>query len=200
MSRPYESPSRKAQADATRLSIIRALVDLLVDEHPSTISVPRVAEKAGVSVRIVYHYFPTKDALFDGLLAALPDLVDRYEDPPPAHTPKELADSMPIAFRYLERNAELFRAMRLSEWGARIDQHRAPLRSRRIDDALEPLQARVEDDEYRLVRAVIGLVTSFDGYDAMTSRWGLTRDEAAEAAAWVTRVLSERAKRSGVQP
>ncbi|MET0459499.1 MAG: TetR/AcrR family transcriptional regulator, partial [Ilumatobacteraceae bacterium] len=67
MSRSYESPSRKEHAEATRLGILGALVDLIVEEGPGTISVPQVAARAGVSVRTVYHYFPTKEALFDGL-------------------------------------------------------------------------------------------------------------------------------------
>src|SRR5688572_9549807 len=67
--RPYESPTRREHAELTRQRIIEALMDLLVEERPSTISIPAVAKRAGVSVRTVYHHFPTKEALFD----AMPD-------------------------------------------------------------------------------------------------------------------------------
>ena len=65
-------PSRRAHAEDTRTAILRALVDLIVEEGPGTISIPQVAARAEVSVRTVYHYFPTKEALFDGLTAAMP--------------------------------------------------------------------------------------------------------------------------------
>jgi AcrR family transcriptional regulator len=198
MSRTYDSPTRKAQAEQTRLSILRALVDLLVEEHPATISVPRVAEKAGVSVRIVYHYFPTKDALFDGLLESFRDLVIDQPDPTPPTTPRALAEKLPDAFRYFERNAALFRALQLSEWGARLTARRQVERARRLDSALASLRASMEEDDWRIVRALVGALTTFAGYETITSSFGLTTEEAARASAWATRVLTERAAASGV--
>ena len=197
MSRSYESPTRKAQAEATRKAILRALVDLLVEEHPATISVPQVAKRAGVSVRIVYHYFPTKDALFEGLVAALPELVSGRA-PGPVGSPEELATRLPSAFEYLEANAELFRAVRLSEFGERMQERRNPGREQRTAAALAPLADALDDREMKLLRAVIGSLSSFEGFDVLTRRWGLTTEEAADAAAWATSVLCEHARRSGV--
>ena len=47
----------------TRDQIRRAVLDLLENEALATISVPAVAERAGVSLRTVYRYFPTKAEL-----------------------------------------------------------------------------------------------------------------------------------------
>lgn len=200
MSRTYESPSRKAKAEETRRRILRALVDLLVEERPSMISIPLVAKRAEVSVRIVYHYFPTKDALFDGLLAAIPDMLERPDGPVPdaASTPAELAAAMPAVYRYLDANRPLFHALAISELGERVAQHRRPERLGRTDAVLEPLRARLEDAELRKLRAVVGLLASFDGFDSLTRTWGLSVDEAADVAAWGLRVLCDRARRSGV--
>ncbi|MET0146803.1 MAG: helix-turn-helix domain-containing protein [Ilumatobacteraceae bacterium] len=202
MSRSYESPSRKEHAEATRLGILRALVDLIVEEGPGTISVPQVAARAGVSVRTVYHYFPTKEALFDGLTTAMPNMVATPDGdvPPTAHSPAELASGMPGVYRYLEANRRMFRALSASELGGRVAESRRPERHGRMDTALEPLRERLDDAEYRRLRAVIGLVVSFDAYDALSDVWGLSTEEAAEAAAWAVRTLCERARRSGVTP
>src|SRR5207237_5936910 len=81
--RPYDSPTRKEHAELTRRAIIDALIGLLVDEHPALVSIPAVAKRANVSVRTVYHHFPTKEALFDELLDA---------SQPAAHRP-QLADA-----------------------------------------------------------------------------------------------------------
>jgi AcrR family transcriptional regulator len=200
MSRPYESPSRKAHAEATRMSILKALVDLIVEEGPGTISIPQVAARADVSVRTVYHYFPSKEALFDGLTSSMSALVATPDGDvqSASHSPGELAAAMPAVYRYLEANARMFRALSVSELGARIASSRHAGRVGRIDAALAPIRDRLDDDEYRRLRGVVGLIASFDGYDALTGIWGLTRDEAADAASWALRTLTDRARRSGV--
>jgi AcrR family transcriptional regulator len=199
-SRSYESPTRRAHAEATRLGILRALVDLIVDEGPGTISIPQVAGRAEVSVRTVYHYFPTKEALFDGLIEAMPSLMAAPDGAAPtsAASPAELAAGLPGAFRYLEANERVLRALAVSELGSRVASARRPERLNRTDNALGSLRERLDDDEYRRLRGVIGLLSSFDGYSALTGVWGLTRDEAAAAVAWAVEVLCERARRRGV--
>lgn len=200
MSRPYESPTRKAHAEETRTSILRALVDLIVEEGPGTISIPQVAERAGVSIRTVYHYFPTKEALFDGLTAAIPSLVERPDGSLPGEpqSPAELVAEIAAAYRYLDANRRMFRALSVSELGGRVASARQTERVERIDAALAPIRDRLEPDEFRRLRGVVGVLASFDGFDGLTTVWGLTRDEASDAAAWAIRVLTDRAKRSGV--
>lgn len=200
MSRPYESPTRKAHAEETRTNILRALVDLIVEEGPGTISIPQVADRAGVSIRTVYHYFPTKEALFDGLTAAIPSLVERPDGSIPGapQSPAELVAEIAAAYRYLDANRRMFRALSVSELGGRMASARQTERVERIDSALGQIRDRLDPDEYRRLRGVVGVLASFDGFDGLTTVWGLTRDEASEATAWAIRVLTDRAKRSGV--
>lgn len=47
----------------TRRAILGSFVAMLGEENPSTISMPAVAARAGVSVRTLYRYFADKDAL-----------------------------------------------------------------------------------------------------------------------------------------
>jgi AcrR family transcriptional regulator len=56
---------RDRQADATRRAIVDAFLDLAHAENVVSVSMPAVAAEAGVSVRTVYRYFPSKDALQD---------------------------------------------------------------------------------------------------------------------------------------
>lgn len=199
-SRPYESPTRKAHAEATRLGILRALIDLIVEVGPGTISIPQVAERAEVSVRTVYHYFPTKEALFDGLTAALPQLVATPDgEVPGAPTSMaDLAERVPVVYRYLDANRDVFKALAVSELGGRVAESRRAERVARIDGAVDPLRDRLDDGEARRLRAIVGVLTSFDAFDALTDVWGLTTEEAADVAAWALRVLHDRARRSGV--
>lgn len=50
-------------ADRTRDAILDAFLELVHHGNAVNISVPAVADEAGVSVRTVYRYFPTKDDL-----------------------------------------------------------------------------------------------------------------------------------------
>jgi AcrR family transcriptional regulator len=197
--RTYESPTRKAHAEATRKAILQALIDLIVDEGPATISIPLVAKRAEVSVRTVYHYFPTKEALFDALTEAMPTMVATPDGAVPVTpgSPSELVAAMPSIYRYLDANRRVFRALSVSELGGTVAASRRPERLERMDTALEPLADRLGADDLRRLRAAVGLIASFDAFDALTDTWGLSVDEAADVAAWAVRTLCDRARRTG---
>ncbi len=55
--------ARQRHKQATRELIIQSFLELAHRENALTISIPAVAEEAGVSVRTVYRHFPTKDDL-----------------------------------------------------------------------------------------------------------------------------------------
>jgi AcrR family transcriptional regulator len=201
MSRPYESPTRRAQAEETKRKILLALVDLLVEERPATISIPQVARSAGVSVRIVYHYFPTKEALFDGLTEAM-DSILTFPDGdglPSPSSPAELVAAMPAIYRFFAANRRLFRALSVSEFGERSAPSRAADRAARVDKALAPLRERLEPAEYARLRGAVGVFATSAGFEMLTTAWGLSDEEASEVASWSVRTLCDRARRSGVQ-
>jgi AcrR family transcriptional regulator len=194
--RPYESPTRKENAVLTRRRIIEALIDLLVEERPSTISIPAIAKRANVSVRTVYHHFPTKEALFD----ALPE-ASRFRggvsDMPDPTSPKEVAARVPEVFAYFEHNEALFNAMRLSD----ASEYVAPELDRRAvaraESMMSPLADHLDKDDLLRLQGLLGMFVSYDTYRALTRRYGLSIDEAAKAVSWAVSVLAERAKRTG---
>src|SRR5688572_25647720 len=69
--------ARDDQREATRARIVRAVSDLVAHDHPAAISVPAVAERAGVGVATVYRYFPTKEALLDAAATGVVSSGDR---------------------------------------------------------------------------------------------------------------------------
>ncbi|MBT9549019.1 MAG: TetR/AcrR family transcriptional regulator [Candidatus Sericytochromatia bacterium] len=64
--RAYDSPLRAEQAEMTREKILEALCEQL-NEAREDFSISRVAKRAGVSVRTVYHYFPNREAQIEAL-------------------------------------------------------------------------------------------------------------------------------------
>jgi len=193
--RTYESPTRKEHAELTRQRIIDSVVDLLVSERPATVSIPAVAKRANVSVRTVYHHFPTKDALFDALVDVTqrPDQGQHLET---ATTPKQLAELLPKAYEYLEQNAPLFNAIRVSEVNSRIRGELDRRNVARIEKAMQPLRDELDDDDFRRLCAIVSALVSNDTFRNMTSRYGLDRDDAAAAMSWAITTLTDRAKRT----
>jgi AcrR family transcriptional regulator len=61
--RPRPTSLRDRQQAATRQAIIDAFLELARDRNSVAISIPTVADRAGLSVRTVYRYFPTKSEL-----------------------------------------------------------------------------------------------------------------------------------------
>ena len=74
---------RDQQVDLTRDLIMRAFQELLQNDHPDAITFPQVAEAAGVSLRTVYRYFPTRADLLQIAAAWFGELTEgaRWDDP-----------------------------------------------------------------------------------------------------------------------
>jgi Bacterial regulatory proteins, tetR family len=194
--RPYESPTRKEHAELTRQRILEALIDLLVKERPATISIPAVAKYANVSVRTVYHHFPTKEALFDALPEASRARGGSSEMPDPT-SPKEVAARMPEAFAYFERNEALFNAMRTSDAREYVTAELDRRAVSRAETMVSPLADYLSQDDLARMQGLMGMLVSYDTYRSLTRRYGLSVDEAAKAVSWAVTVLADRAKRSG---
>src|SRR5947199_9666001 len=79
--RVYNSPLRDRQEEQTRELILQALTEQLADGGLKGFSIPRLALRAGVSVRTVSRYFPTKDALLEEFAYCL-DLQIGSAEPP----------------------------------------------------------------------------------------------------------------------
>ena len=65
--RPYHSPLRRSQADATRARILDAALRLFAESGYAATTIAAVAREAGVVPETIYASFGTKKALIDGL-------------------------------------------------------------------------------------------------------------------------------------
>src|ERR1700746_2734146 len=61
------SSLRDRQGAGIRGAILDALASRLDRDHPDDIAMPQVAADAGISLRTLYRYFPTKEAMFDAV-------------------------------------------------------------------------------------------------------------------------------------
>ena len=107
---PDRSSLRDQHVDLTRDLIMRAFQGLLQNDHPDAITYPQVAEAAGVSLRTVYRYFPTRVDLLKSAAAWLAEFTDGVEWRDP-RTVDDLARVVPEMGRIFDEHTNVFRAL-----------------------------------------------------------------------------------------
>jgi AcrR family transcriptional regulator len=76
--RRYDMERRAKAAEETRRRIVASLLDLLVDRRPDQITLDEVADRAGVSLRTLYHHFASRAALLSAALQELAAEVGQH--------------------------------------------------------------------------------------------------------------------------
>ena len=69
--RSYQSGLREKQRVQTRNAIVDAFCAMLTEKGPEACTIPEIAKRAGVALRTVYHHFPTREDLLEGLAQAV---------------------------------------------------------------------------------------------------------------------------------
>jgi AcrR family transcriptional regulator len=191
--RAYASPLRVEQAAQTRLRIIQAYGDQIVQTYgdPASnnggdITVQQVAARAGVSVPTLYRNFPSLDALGDAFWTWVEPQLGTLAS-------IESADDLaPFTERLFEQFAEhqsLIRAMLASRPGLRIRERSVQRRNQVFQRALAPLTRRMPERDARAVTAVCKVLSSGHVWQLMHEDWGLAGAEAGRTVAWAMRVL-----------
>jgi AcrR family transcriptional regulator len=186
--RAYESPLREEQMEQTRLRILEAVTDLFVDDSTEELTIPRVAERARVSIRTVYRYFPTREALFDAWGDWIDETIKVQLHSYP-ETLEEFLEFTPRLYRSYDENESLVRAMLTGKAARNVRTRTRRRRQQAFERALLDVTSNLEPDERRRVTAVIYLLSSAPAWNAMRDQWGLDGEEAGKAAAWAIRVL-----------
>jgi AcrR family transcriptional regulator len=183
--------------ERTRLRILEAVTELMVDEQGEgdELSVPRVAERARVSIRTVYRYFPTREALFDAWADWIDETI-RVQLHTYPETLGELLEFPPRLYRSYDENERFVRAMLTGRAARNVRVRTRRRRQRAFERALDEVTAALEPADRRRVLAVIYLLASAPAWQAMHDQWGLDGDEGGKAAAWAVRVLVNELRRN----
>jgi AcrR family transcriptional regulator len=96
--RPGRPPLTERRKEATRVDIARAAVDLFTTRGVAATSADDIAAAAGISVRTLWRYFPTKESCVRPLLTAGIELTARaLRDWPPGTALATVLDDMEVA-------------------------------------------------------------------------------------------------------
>jgi AcrR family transcriptional regulator len=188
------SQLRDRQKAATRDQIIEAVHALLQEEHPSTLSMPQVAERAGTSLRTVYRYFPTKEALVDAASESFrlsADIVGGEVDV------DNLPDYLTQVWSGFSKQLGPVRAQHATPAGRSLRDARLPRNRATVRDTLRRRMPDLPDaDVDRLVDLIVALISS-TMYLELVDHLGHDDQDAARLAAWTVRAVVERAAAEG---
>ena len=185
--RSYKSELREAQTEETRRRILDALASVMA-EGVETLSVPAVAERAGVSVGTIYRHFGDKAGLVRGLMPHAIQRTGTVVGPVPTSI-EEMDEIFRKVFHHFESADDLIRAAFASRMGrtARIEWSEERLEI--IKESLRHLKPDLTPDQLDHFAKTALILTTSDVYREWKERLGLTPDQVADEVMWVIRTL-----------
>lgn len=185
--RKYSSELREAQAEATRSSILDALVEVLAD-GVDTLSIPAVADRAGVSVGTVYRHFGDKAGLLNALPAHAGKRTGFVIDSIPESL-DELDDVVHQVFQLFETTDDLLRAAFATQTGREARVQGSAERLRLITEALRRIDPGLEGDQLEHLAKLSLILTTSEAYQQWKDRLGMSPRTAADEVMWVIKTL-----------
>lgn len=100
---------RRLGVDARRAQLVALGERLFTSAAYSELSMARIAEEAGISKALLYHYFPSKQAFFAATLqAAAEDLVARTQPDPSLPPAQQLERSLDAYLAWIGEHADAY--------------------------------------------------------------------------------------------
>lgn len=202
MSTAYEAEGRTHQKQRTRAALVAAAREQVARGLAPTVE--EAAEAASVSRATAYRYFPNQHAL---LAAAHPETIQSSMLPPdaPADDPAARVDLVVEAFTRLisETEAQQRTMLRLSLEAPRR-RSELPLRQGRaigwIEEALAPLEERIDDDTRRRLALAIRSVSGIEVLVWLTDVAGLQATDAVQLMRWAAHAILHAALEGDLPP
>lgn len=190
MSISYEDTGRRHQKARTRDALVRAARELVQKGVSPTVE--EAAAAASVSRATAYRYFSNREAL---LVAAHPEVevASLLGENPPEDVAVRLDLVVTGLARIFLESEESYRTMlRLSLEADSPGRELALRKGRRflwIEDALEPLRARLPEDRFERLVHAISTTIGIEALVTLIDLGGLSRKRAVEVMRWSANAL-----------
>ena len=185
---------RLARSARTRHSVVDALLDLL-GEGDLRPTAARIAERAGVSLRLVFHHFDDLEAIYSELADRQAERVKPLTVPISITLPlsRRLEEFSAQRGRLLETLSPVRRAAVLMEpfrpaLAKRLKHARDLMRAAAIA-AFAPELSKLDANEKRATIAALDVATSWVAWEQMRRHQGLSETEARGVMATTIRAL-----------
>lgn len=177
---------RKAE---TRELILATAFEMLENEPLEHFSHETVAERAGMSARTVYRYFPNRADL-------MKELWQRLREATQTRFPQREEDIIPAVysqFSNFDDHEPLVRASIVASATRGVIIHGSSEGRKAFREALERLTADLTEGEGKRLLALCLAIYSAPFWQMLKDRGELSSDEAAAAAAWALNAVLEAA-------
>ena len=185
--RKYTSELRGQQAERTRERILDALVEVLA-EGVESLSMPAVAERAGVSVGTVYRHFGNKAELLKALYPHAGRRTGIKVESIP-RTLDEVDDVLRRVFQHFEDTDDLMRAAFASRIGREVRIEQTAERLEGMTQTLRATNPSIPSDQLEHIARLMFILTTSDVYMQWKDRLGLNPEEAADEVMWALRTI-----------
>jgi AcrR family transcriptional regulator len=183
---PPAGSLRERQAAVVRDEILDALARRLDREDPEDIAMPQVAADAGISLRTLYRYFPTREDMFE---AVGDHVVARLGLPRDIRGADDIVRVFSESAQLGARSPELVRAMLWTRLGRRA---RSSHRRRRVDSitaALAEVTSHLPSAEARRREGAVVYLASLPAWITVSEECGLSAEDAQRGIAWAIETL-----------
>ncbi|MCC6621446.1 MAG: TetR/AcrR family transcriptional regulator [Deltaproteobacteria bacterium] len=197
--RKYESPVREAQLEETRERLFAVARELLTQGGLDALTLPRLAQAAGVSVPTVYRHFPTMDALIEAFLVWIRPLIGQTRErlmTAPASLPELPSEN----FARFEEHGAVLRPLMESRAFNRVRVASMRDRARQAAELLAGAAPGWRGEELEAMSGAIWVLASPQTWRWLVETWGLETKEAARAASWAMGALLEALGRGPAEP
>ena len=177
---------RRKQRQVGYDAALDAVVDLIEQSELSDLSMPDVARAAGISLRTLYRYFPTRDDL---LTQAAVQIQTRMGLPVAIAAAGDIPASFWAASGRAAEHPQLARALLHTAAGRSV---RAGIRSERVaavHAAVAELTVNVDPEHARQAAAVIAHLCSSSAWMSVSDESDLHADDARHGVMWALNTL-----------
>lgn len=184
---------RDEYADQTRQRIIEAFIALLEESEDSSIATSALAKKAGVSLRTVYRYFPSRDAL----LAATADWLNTEVFGLASQDDSEgVVKGFQVAVRKFDSRPDLARILALTRIGRSMrSTFRNELASRRRSFLWSDTRDISAADRQR-AEAVLACLDNVQSWLTLREEFDMDAKEIGATIGWAMELVLNETRRS----
>jgi AcrR family transcriptional regulator len=180
---------KRRDREANRELILETFARMVVDEGIETVSIQRVADRAGLAHRTVYRHFSSRQELIDQLAEWLDQrLLERggiYH--------LDSIDDLPCAVaknaRLFDDEADLVKALVLATWSGSGPAAAQQQRTRDFAKFVSSVTVDLNPTEAAVFAAIVRYLASSRTWFALREESGLTGAESGPVLAWAIQTL-----------
>jgi AcrR family transcriptional regulator len=177
---------RDEYKEQTRTRIVDSAIELMKEAGEEPLTIASVAERAGVTERTVYRHFDNRDGLIRAVWRRMQGRVASEGFPRNADA---LVSSPRKLFPRFDEMGELIRASIHSTAGLDIRMHSNAERTGAMLESVRDALPHLEEKALRRRAAIAQLINSAQGWEVLTRFWGMSGEEAGEAASEALAIL-----------